>query len=542
MHIRTVLGISCLIVCTHFETKSMEQKGKDKEKEKPIMVRVDTQEDHPYLEICPEERAYLEKRMPIAKDALEKALKCSLDGKYIPKIAILGSGGGYRAACFTTGSLDGIRKINLFNALTHMIGLSGSTWAISSYVTNAKESKDFKKLKEFKKALSHHMARPFHETTDEEKEEIKKSFADQKEHHQQFNLGSAYGALLAKTFLADQGDQKQRVTLSQQANRIRKAKRPLPVYAAIDSRNSVSENPPHYAVTPFEVMNLTHKTAIPTRVCGSLFYDGVITEPNSENNEPPLARFMAGFGSAFSANLENVETAIESSSETMKHIHKLWAECAPHMAHQPHIPLLEKFKHTIEDTRLLPFWIDLPNYAYNMEGQENAHEKRLKLADGGLAENIPFAQAMQCEGRQPDIMIIFDASAGIMGEELKKMGQYARDHNIPCPPIDYTQVGQKTMSIFKDPSNPKAPVIIYMPRISDPELWKKHKAHAMCSQFNLDNLDLEHETNNGWAKTEHFCYTPDHSTQVINQATFNVWANRKEIFKTIQEVIEERSK
>src|SRR5229473_1244104 len=77
------------------------------------------------------EKKYLNNRLPIVKAALEKMLNRSLDNKKIPKIALIGSGGGYRAMFCTTGSLNGAQKIGLLDTITYITALSGSTWAVA---------------------------------------------------------------------------------------------------------------------------------------------------------------------------------------------------------------------------------------------------------------------------------------------------------------------------------------------------------------------------------------------------------------------------
>ncbi len=68
------------------------------------------------------EKDYLAKRRPRVKKALEKLTGRNLDGKYVPNIAILGSGGGYRAMLYFTGLLTGADKIGLLNAVTYLLG------------------------------------------------------------------------------------------------------------------------------------------------------------------------------------------------------------------------------------------------------------------------------------------------------------------------------------------------------------------------------------------------------------------------------------
>ena len=64
-------------------------------------------------QLHPEELAYRAYREPKVKAALESLLGRSLDGKKIPVIAFIGSGGGYRAMLGSTGFMVGAEKIGL---------------------------------------------------------------------------------------------------------------------------------------------------------------------------------------------------------------------------------------------------------------------------------------------------------------------------------------------------------------------------------------------------------------------------------------------
>ena len=44
-----------------------------------------------------------------------------------------------------------------------------------------------------------------------------------------------------------------------------------------------------------------------------------------------------------------------------------------------------------------------------------------------------------------DIIIIVDISAGQIGDELKKVINYAQKNKLPFPPIDLTDIDKKTI-------------------------------------------------------------------------------------------------
>ncbi len=78
---------------------------------------------------------YLVNRKPKVHAALEKALDISLEGAYVPTIAMVCSGGGYRAMLGTIGSLSGLKRIGLLDTVTYISSLSGSTWALGVWMS-----------------------------------------------------------------------------------------------------------------------------------------------------------------------------------------------------------------------------------------------------------------------------------------------------------------------------------------------------------------------------------------------------------------------
>ena len=46
----------------------------------------------------------------------------------VPTIAVLGSGGGFRAAIGYSGAMVGLQRSGIFDMVTYCAGLSGSAW------------------------------------------------------------------------------------------------------------------------------------------------------------------------------------------------------------------------------------------------------------------------------------------------------------------------------------------------------------------------------------------------------------------------------
>lgn len=160
--------------------------------------------------------------------------------------------------------------------------------------------------------------------------------------------------------------------------------------------------------------------------------------------------------------------------------------------------------------------------------------KNLQLVDAGTDISLPYPPASDiCPERKADIMIFFDNSAGPLGKQLRKYQKYAITNNLPFPAIDKNELDKKTISIFTD-NNPDTPLVIYMPGISDHNLWDEYKTKKSFKDLNLTGFDFKKETEEGFCTTSSFQYTREHSQLVMNQTEFNVRANKNLIKSAIK--------
>jgi hypothetical protein len=177
----------------------------------------------------------------------------------------------------------------------------------------------------------------------------------------------------------------------------------------------------------------------------------------------------------------------------------------------------------------------------NVKDTSLSQEKNMMFVDAGLEINLPYPPVSGiCPERTADILIFLDASAGQVGGQLQNVADYAKKHNLPFPQINLDAIDKKTISIFKDENNASTPLVIYMPRISDQELWKKNKEKKEFAKYNLSGFDLDYETNNGSCKTQCFQYAPEESTLVMNQTEFNMRVSKDAIIKEINWWIDRR--
>uniref|UniRef100_A0A665U0R1 PLA2c domain-containing protein n=1 Tax=Echeneis naucrates TaxID=173247 RepID=A0A665U0R1_ECHNA len=182
----------------------------------------------------------------------------------VPHIALLGSGGGQRAAVGLVGSLYQMKKDGLLDTLLYLGGVSGSTWSMSSLYSDPQWSTNMNtavsKLSgpgvELEQALGWLIERA-------------------KEEH--FSLTDVWGALTSAAFMK-QMDLRH---LSDDAGQ--NATNPYPIYSAIE--NSFSDGPIEgkwFEMSPHESGFPEMGLFIETSLLGSKFQDGRLLEKKPE--------------------------------------------------------------------------------------------------------------------------------------------------------------------------------------------------------------------------------------------------------------------
>lgn len=453
------------------------------------------------------EKDFLEKRKPITKAALENLTKQDLSNRAIPTIGVAYSGGGIRAMLCAVGLRRALKKMGILNAITHEVGLSGSTWMLASCVSSQMSSKDFQAY------MIACAQKPFLHPTDEEELSIFENAAVYGHFGQPRTSANPYAALMAAKTLHYAKDKMQEIYLSNQAKIIENGEYPYPIYVALDANKKIAIKQIWYEFTPHEIGNSIDGEYVPTWAYGRKFIGGK-SDKDGYADYPPeknLPYHEATWGSAFGANWHTIEH-----------------EIAKKIGHHDFI---EKILKPLEGERPIDCYAKVANYAYKLSDQHTDEYKT--FVDAGTDFNLPIPPISGLNPeRKANIMIICDASAGTL-TELEKAAEYMERHHLPFPKIDLTDIDKTTVRVFKE-EDPNVPIVIYFPRISDPQLWQAHQDNPKYARYNLSGFNLDHETNNGFAQTIHFDYTQENAQKVINQIKFNVMVNKKVIIDAIK--------
>lgn len=458
-------------------------------------------------DLCFEEKQFLEVREVITHQAIEKLVGINLSKNEIPRIALCFSGGGYRAMISTLGFLISAQKMGILDAVSYIACLSGSTWAICSWMAHELSLLDLKTL--IREQIKNPIDTGFNIS------HLIENGISKLIYGQKLNLVGIWGSLLANILFSD-FDKKfieelkrlskaQIPTLSQSRLRLSNGAFPMPIYTAA----LVAREYDWIEFTPYEIGSIGTKSFVPSWSFGRKFKGGISIDYPPECG---LDYYMGIWGSAFTA----------SASEILE----IYSSSLPSVLYQTLDCIVGTLEYGLGEFRLSPALIR--NFAYMLDGHPFKYEKFLTLVDAGLDFNLPIPPLLRKE-RKVDIIIICDASSDIENApELRLAEQYAVKNNIKFPIIDYQNIDKNIVSVFKDEQDPEKPVIIYMPRIKNENYSKTFdptkliKEGGYCSSFNLQ-------------------YSIEQFNELCGLIEYNAWVSKDVIIKTIKDVIKAKS-
>lgn len=469
-------------------------------------------------QLAAQEIEYLQKRKLKVKQALEQLLGRSLDGSYIPKIALIGSGGGYRAMLSTTGFLSGAHEIGLLDAVTYVTALSGSTWAVGYWISTGLPIDQFKKDLLSIVGQNKGLARINPELSKLIVDVLLTKFA----FNMPITLVDFYGGLLANALFEQFGNKRQQVRLSDQQARVNGGDFPLPIYTAITA-DKKQNRPEWYEFTPYEIGGSWLGLYVPTWAYGRLFNQGksLMSAP-----EQSFGFQLGTYGSAFAITFDRLYQEI-AESVTLPTTHFIMKQLLK-IAGKKYLARAKVY-----------------NFTYGMSESPIKNLSFIGLADAGIAFNLPYPPVSgERPERKADILIFLDTSANVVeAPELKLAQKYAKSRGLLFPKIDYTAIHERAISIFMDRTNSEVPVVVYMPFVKDHVLWDVYKQAAVGDNIyiqNLNTFDPHKCTISDFCRTFNFSYSPQQAYQVILQSEFNMKMSKQKIVEVIEWIIQNK--
>ncbi|XP_056133428.1 cytosolic phospholipase A2 [Lampris incognitus] len=212
----------------------------------------------------------------------------------VPVIAIVGSGGGFRAMVGFSGVMKALYESGVLDCATYVAGLSGSTWYMSTLYSHPEfPSKGPKEInKELMKSVSSNPLRlllPQHITNYIQALWTKKAAG------QPVTFTDIFGMLIGETLIPGRMDTK----LTEFQEKVNEAQCPLPLFTCLHVKPDVSELmfADWVEFSPYEIGMAKYGTFMTPDLFGSKFFMGTVVKKYEEN---PLHFLMGVWGSAFS--------------------------------------------------------------------------------------------------------------------------------------------------------------------------------------------------------------------------------------------------
>ncbi|NXH68946.1 PA24A phospholipase, partial [Hydrobates tethys] len=212
----------------------------------------------------------------------------------VPVIAILGSGGGFRAMVGFAGVMKALYESGILDCATYIAGLSGSTWYMSTLYSHPDfPEKGPKEInQELMNSVSHN---PLLLLTPQKVKRYIEALWNKKSSGQPVTFTDIFGMLIGETLIHNRMD----TTLSNMKEKINNAQCALPLFTCLHVKPDVSELmfADWVEFSPYEIGMAKYGTFMSPDLFGSKFFMGTVVKKYSEN---PLHFLMGVWGSAFS--------------------------------------------------------------------------------------------------------------------------------------------------------------------------------------------------------------------------------------------------
>uniref|UniRef100_A0A673I6N8 Phospholipase A2 n=1 Tax=Sinocyclocheilus rhinocerous TaxID=307959 RepID=A0A673I6N8_9TELE len=271
------------------------------------------------MALCDQEKLFMQTRRDRVMLSIKKLLKMEnprflpASPREVPTIAILGSGGGFRAMVSFSGVMKALYESGVLDCATYVAGLSGSTWYMSMLYSHpefpAKGPGDINK-----ELMSRVSNNPLKLLLPQNINRYVKALWKKKSGGQPVTFTDIFGMLIGETLIPGRMDTK----LSSMQTKINEGQSPLPLFTCLHVKPDVSELmfADWVEFSPYEIGMAKYGTFMSPGLFGSKFFMGSVVKQYEEN---PLHFLMGVWGSAFSILFNRVlgvkETASSSTME-----------------------------------------------------------------------------------------------------------------------------------------------------------------------------------------------------------------------------------
>lgn len=254
-------------------------------------------------DLCDEEKQFRDKRREVVYEVMKQVLgeRAPRNMNEVPTVAVLGSGGGYRATAGFSAACCALEEMGLMDCVTYLTGLSGSAWGLSLLYSQTPGSTI--SPNETRSNIREQLQwGPFWLLTPRRVMHYVKDIIEKWKQGQPVSLTDFYGHCVGESLL---GPKKDSVKLSHQKKKVECGCVPMPIYTAINSRRDISADAfaEWVEFTPYEIGMDKYGTFMKTELFGSKFFCGKLVEKFPES---PLYYLQGIWGSFYAILLQRV--------------------------------------------------------------------------------------------------------------------------------------------------------------------------------------------------------------------------------------------
>ncbi|TKC49334.1 hypothetical protein EI555_021503, partial [Monodon monoceros] len=197
----------------------------------------------------------------------------------VPVVAILGSGGGFRAMVGFSGVMKALYESGILDCATYIAGLSGSTYMSTLYSHPDFPEKGPEEInEELKKSVSHN---PLLLLTPQKIKRYIESLWKKKSSGQPVTFTDIFGMLIGETLIHN----RMNTTLSSLKEKVNTGQCPLPLFTCLHVKPDVSELmfADWVEFSPYEIGMAKYGTFMAPDLFGSKFFMGTVVKKYEEN-------------------------------------------------------------------------------------------------------------------------------------------------------------------------------------------------------------------------------------------------------------------
>lgn len=403
-------------------------------------------------DICSHEKSIVAKRMDSTYTYKKKFVGQEFDKKYNPRVALITSGGGHRAAIAALATYT-----FLYNIIDYWMALSGSTWtacALCAHQLETQKQPDY--LETFKKYLKENLSSLSY--SDKDIHTFIQLFVSKKVLGLPITLTDIWGCILYLVYLKNTTIQTQKY-FSHTQEILADGLYPFPIVtSSLEAQNKLWWT----ECNPFEkgVLLPSEYTQywVDAKFWGKTFDGGIMTKNTPEIS---IQELMAMCGSAFAVPFNSIvimmiRTIIQGIKDYWLYgngndaqIMQLWED-------------LEALKDQADNMQRAA---SIPNFMKNLEGSVLPNDTMSSEVDAGVVCGIPIVSALRPE-RKIDIIIVCEASSEKQTFNLTYMQTEAEKLGYEIPAVTkehFKKLLKKEPFVIYDKDNPKTPIIVFFP-------------------------------------------------------------------------------